>query len=242
MNSPDQLRAVARRYRDRLELDRARLAKELHDDFIQKLTVMTLELSLLESRLAKKRVIRRRDAAPKLQELSGLVDEMITGLRRIKSEMRPKVLDEFGLVAALEWAAGEFQKRNGIQCQVDCSATGDLRIAPQIATEVYRICEEIFANIRQHAKARRVDVKVGNGQGGLFLSVSDDGRGIKKERLRARTSVGLAELRYRAEEIGGALHIGKGKVKGTRVTLRIPSQPEKKAVQAHAGSRRQPRV
>src|SRR5204863_211323 len=127
----------------------------------------------------------------------GIVTEMIMSVRQIKAGLRPKLLDECGLVAALEWESERFQTRTGAKCVVR-AVPEDLALPAQTATELFRIFQEIMANVAEHAQARRVEVALKQEAKGLILKVSDDGRGITAEQSSDPKAVGLLAMRERA--------------------------------------------
>src|SRR5690349_4124037 len=141
----EELRALAVRYQTRLEGVRERLARQLHDDLTQKMTVASLELSLLDGSMACSKGISHGELHAKIQQLSALVRSMITGVRQIQTELRPKVLDEFGLVAALKWDCQSCQKETGLAFSI-VAQPENIPLPPPVATELYRIFQEIVSN------------------------------------------------------------------------------------------------
>lgn len=220
--SADDLRALALRFQTLLERERTRLAQELHDNLTQKLTVLALELSLLDGNILSEQDYPRARLREKVKEMGQIVTDMIQSLRKIKAELRPKVLDEFGLVAALEWESTAFQRRTGIKCRFNANPD-EMVLSPHMATEVFRMFQEIISNVAEHAQARQVGVEVTQDQAGLMLRVHDDGKGITRQQRESPKSLGLLELRERAEAIGGELELIGKPGSGTVVTVRIRS-------------------
>jgi signal transduction histidine kinase len=206
-----------------LEEQRTRIAQELHDHLLQNLTVLVLELSLMDTNAAAPSV--PTSWKDKVKEMTQLVNEMIQSVRRLKTELRPKVLDEFGLVAAIEWEADAFMKRTGTK--VRCKAHPEtMELPAAIATEVFRMFQELVSYIEKHADAQRVEVHIKRDRRSLTLTVSDDGKGIGAEQLRRTDSLGLLALQERTGTLGGQLDIQTCPGKGTTATLRVPIQPE----------------
>src|SRR5260370_26529473 len=129
------------------------MAREIHDEFGQMLTGFKMDLSWLDKRLGEtKAKVGRPALAEKVKSMSGLVDEMVRSVRRIAAELRPGVLDDLGLVAAIEWQAREFQKRTGNGCKVS-TAVDNIALPPQLSTPVFRILHETLTNVAPHAQA-----------------------------------------------------------------------------------------
>ena len=225
--SPDELRALCSRLQKKLEQERARLAQELHDDLTQKMTVIALEMSLLDASVQSERELSRTQLKEKVREIAQIINEMIHSLRRIKSELRPKLLDEFGLAAALEWECTEFARRTGLRCEFKAEPE-EVVLKPAVAIEFFRVFQDVMSNVAQHGKARRVNVRIMQDAEGVTLCVSDDGRGIRPEELEGRQSLGLAELRARADALGAEFIIIGEAQAGTTVTIRLPAQREPK--------------
>lgn len=222
--SAKDLRALASRFQNLLEKQRTRLAQELHDNLTQKLTVVSLELSLLDSGMAGEHELSRAQIREKIKELGQIILEVIHSLRKIKAELRPKVLDEFGLVAALEWESEAFQSKTGLSCRFRAEPD-QMTVAPNVGTELFRIFQEILANVAAHAKARRVQVELRQDAKRVTLQVQDDGRGITAEQIASAKSIGVLELRERAKALGGEIHISGSPRGGTSVTVSVPASP-----------------
>jgi signal transduction histidine kinase len=216
-----ELRALAQRAQAALEQQRTRLAQELHDHLTQKLTVVSLELSLLDSGLSSEQGLSGPKLREKVKELSFLVQDAIQSLRKIKAELRPKLLDEFGLIAALEWETAEFQRKTGLQCTFS-AIPDDVRLEPHVATELFRMFQGILANVMDHARASHVTVKVREDGPQLHLRVSDDGAGITQEAIESPASLGLLELRERTAAVRGELQLEGSPGRGTTVAIKVP--------------------
>ena len=212
---------MATRFQRLLERERTRLAQELHDNLTQKLTVVSLELSLLDGNLSSEQELSRARISGKIKEIGLLINDMIHSLRRIKAELRPKVLDEFGLVAALEWESEVFSKRRRIECRFHAEPE-DMEVPSHLSTELFRMFQEILANVAVHAKAHRVQVDLKQERSWLILQAKDDGLGITPEQMASSKSVGLLELRERTAALGGELRIHGTPGAGTTVVIRVP--------------------
>ena len=213
-NSRNKLRALAGRLQRVREEERTRVAREIHDELGQALTAVKLDLSSLTREL---KAGQRERAKAVLKS----VDETIQSVRRISTELRPAILDAAGLVAAVEWAAEEFEARSGTQCRFELPS-GDVVIDPECATALFRIFQETLTNVARHADATRVQVRLAQGDNATVLDVRDNGKGVSEEQLSAGSSLGVLGMRERARLLGGELSISGEAGKGTTVTVRIP--------------------
>jgi len=150
--------------------------------------------------------------------MESLIDSMLHTVRRISAELRPPLLDEFGLEAAIQWQAREFQKRYGLRCEVRVKGVNG--VDPQLSNAVIRIIQETLTNVARHAKASKVHVQMRQTADLLLLVVKDNGRGITKGEQSA--SLGLLGMRERAHLFGGEVEIEGVAGGGTTVTLRVP--------------------
>jgi len=212
-----QLRKLAARLETVREEERTRAAREIHDELGQALTAIKLDLTALLRDLPPD----RGPAAPRRQSIFKLLDETMQSTRRIATELRPAVLDDLGLAAAVEWAAEDFQARTGTKCQVSLPGA-DIAMDPERATAVFRILQEALTNVARHANATQVNVRLEKGNGGLLLEVHDNGRGFDEKLLSTASSLGILGMRERALLLGGEFTIGGAPGEGTTVRVRIP--------------------
>ncbi len=212
----DQLRRLSDSIIAGQEMERAAVARELHDEFGQVLTALGLDAAWLRDRL--------KDADPEgsrqAQAMCGVIDKAIDEVRGIATRLRPGALDHLGLVDALDWYIRDFEKRSKIRCVYRHG--GVPRIADKAATAAYRIAQESLTNVARHSGASRVEISLRAEKGDLLLSVEDDGKGLAPEQLGESKGLGVIGMRERASLIGGTLSIGPGAGGGVRVELRIP--------------------
>jgi PAS domain S-box-containing protein len=216
-SSFDELRALAGRLQTVREEERARVARVIHDELGQALTAIKLEAASLIRELPG-------DAKPQSDRAASIVrlaDETIQRVRRVATELRPGILDDLGLVAAVEWAAEEFENRTGTKCQVDL-LQDDIVIDRERATALFRILQETLTNVARHAHATAVQVRLAKEDGILILDVHDNGKGITEEERSAGRSLGILGMRERVLLLGGELAISGAPGTGTAVTVRIP--------------------
>jgi signal transduction histidine kinase len=151
----------------------------------------------------------------------GLTDTTINVVRRIASELRPSILDDLGLLEAIEWQTQQFQARTGIQCRCDCSLQS-IPLGDQQSTAVFRIVQEALTNILRHAQATGVVVAMKEDDAMFILTVADNGRGITPAEMVSRDSLGLLGMQERAHLIGGCVDIVGLKGTGTTLHVRVP--------------------
>jgi signal transduction histidine kinase len=166
--------------------------------------------------------LRRDQAALRARtaEMAGLLDGAMNTVRKVSSELRPGLLDDLGLEAAIEWQAQEFARRTGVPCDCRCAEVG--AIDARHATALFRILQEALTNIVRHARAARVTVRLRRRRGLAVLEVADNGRGITPEELARPGSLGLLSMRERAFAFGGEVSIRGRKGRGTKVSARLP--------------------
>ncbi len=213
----EQLRALSARLQDVREEERRMIAREIHDELGQNLTALRIELSWC----AQKMPAEGKQLREKALSMITLVDDTLRTVRRVATELRPGVLDDFGLVAAIEWQAMEFQKRTGIRC-VFQSTPQEMKLGDAVSTALFRIFQESLTNVARHSGAGEVDVRLTQADGVLTLVVRDNGRGIAPSALKGGTSLGLVGMRERATMVGGTLSIHGGEGTGTTVHVTIP--------------------
>src|SRR6266568_1443062 len=212
-----QLRGLAARLEAAREAERARIAREIHDELGQALTALKIDVLWL-----KKRVLESSpELTRKLDGMTAIIDSTAQGIQRVAAELRPSVLDELGLRAAIEWEAREFATRTGIECRVELPE-GQTAVDPSRATAVFRIFQEALTNVARHAAATRVLVRLGMTPNALDLTVEDNGRGIREGALHDSRSLGLLGMRERAENFHGNVTIAGNPGAGTTLTLIMP--------------------
>jgi signal transduction histidine kinase len=216
-----QLRALMTKFEAVREQERARIAQEVHDELGQILTALNMDLTWLDQRLAGLNGAAVTPLRERLGEMLPMLDSCLEAVQRIITELRPRVLDELGLVAAVEWQLQQFQKRTGAGCAVTADLD-DGALDAEVSTALFRIFQEALTNIARHAGAARVCVRLAEEQGSIILEVKDDGRGITPGELTNPRSLGLAGMRERAGLLGGEVRISAAEKQGTTVLVRLP--------------------
>ena len=226
-----QLRESYERTRDltaRLEAaeesERKRIARELHDEFGQMLTGLKFDTAWLNRHLAKEKSMASSQVyLNKLKAMSTRLDQTIQSVRRIATSLRPSILDDLGLIPALEWQAQDFQGRTGVQCEVTTAPEMvNTVVEAERATALFRIAQELFTNVMRHAKASKVKLDLRQEDNLLILTFQDNGHGFSERQTGNGTSLGLLGIKERIAPFGGKFLIRGKPGKGTRATVLIP--------------------
>jgi len=198
------------------EEERALISREIHDELGQSMTALKLDLNWMHKYLNT-----NPEAVTKLESMIELVSNTIKDVQRISSDLRPGILDDLGLAAAIEWYSEEFEKRTGIKCSLslDDSILGD----PQKDLVFFRVLQEALTNVIRHAKASSVSIKLCKSGSGTAMTVLDNGIGIIPEKAESGKSLGLIGMRERVRQFGGKIDIVSKKGQGTKLTIFIPS-------------------
>lgn len=213
----DQVRRLSDSILASQERERAAVSRELHDELGQVLTALHLDTVWLRDRLKE----TDAGASERAQAMCGLIDMAIDEVRGMATRLRPGVLDNLGLVDALDWYINDLGKRSGVACAF--RHFGVPKVEDRIATSVYRIAQEALTNVLRHSGASRADVSLRGEEGILTLSVEDDGKGFDLRELSNSGGLGVVGMRERAELIGGTLEIRSDPGGGTVVLMKIPA-------------------
>ena len=234
MNTSDeQLRALVPRLQSSLEATKREFARQLHDDIGQALTVLSLEVYLLEQSLDETQPpLSHQQIRTKVKAIAERIRGVISSEHRITNDIRSKVLDEFGLSADLELQCEEFQRKSGIRSRFTTSTDRPL-LEASVATGISSMAGKILSNAARHSGASRVDVILTEQSGLLTVQVSDNGRGITPEQIDSPQSLGLAALCEQACSLGASLDIVGVDGKGTTVTVQVPTGAQIRAHQTH---------
>jgi signal transduction histidine kinase len=219
-----KLKALSDRLLVAQEEERGRIARELHDDLGQSLTALKMDIIGLLQRMPA------GESSPIADRIVRTIDVTVTAVQRISSELRPSVLDDLGLVAAIEAEALLFEERTGIECELSLAvgpaSTSDrpegAPIEPGAATAIYRIVQEALTNVARHSNAARVEIRLRERADEILLEIRDDGGGITRRQIDDPASLGLIGIRERADLAGGAVEFEGVEGRGTIVSLRIP--------------------
>ena len=216
-HSKEELAILGAAANEAREQEKSRIARELHDELAQAMTALQMDVAWFKEKLT--------DADPgfakKLQRMEVLLDTTVTATRRIAADLRPLMLDDLGLVPALEWLVENFTHRSGVPCEL-AIGTPELNLSDAHSTAVFRIVQESLANIAKHAHASRAELAIEQNGAGVMISVRDDGRGFSLQDPRKPNSFGLVGLRERVLLLGGEAAIDSAPGQGTSISVRLP--------------------
>ena len=221
--SEGQLRGLATRLQRAREEEAIRIARELHDQLGRCLTTIKMDITLIEQIASVQPTAETIGSIPeKTRLMLEAIDETVHVVRKISTELRPGILDDFGLAAAIEWQAKDFQRRSGVLCILNVPQE-DLDVSREQATAFFRIFQEILTNVARHSKAGKVWVHLEVRDGMVALEVEDNGVGISPEALGRPQALGLLGMRERAAVFGGSVEIAGIPGKGTTVVVCMPN-------------------
>jgi two-component system sensor histidine kinase UhpB len=201
-----------------LEEERKEIAQEIHDDLGQLLTALKIDLY----GLSKKLQVKSESLDNKIKDMTELIDRSIVSAKKICSDLRPAVLDDFGLPSALKWQAEEFRKCTGIRCRLRMDLSRRIPDDSRCHTAVFRIFQEALTNVSRHSHAQTVKASLHIRKDELILKVKDDGIGINQDKNRFSHSYGILGMQERARQLGGEVRVSSIPSGGTTVTAVIP--------------------
>jgi PAS domain S-box-containing protein len=220
-DSREQLRQLAAYLQDVREEERTAIAREIHDELGQVLTSLKMNLVFVDKKITGNgEDVNIPDIHNEITGMTSIIDDSVKRIRKIITELRPEMLDQLGLISALEWQAKEFQSKSGIQCEL-LNNLGDFEINRNISIAVYRIMQEALTNVIRHSAATKVDIQIKRINNHLKLQISDNGVGFETEKKKTK-SFGVLGMRERAIILGGDFNIEKNRPSGTKINVNIP--------------------
>ncbi|HXA20387.1 MAG TPA: ATP-binding protein [Thermoanaerobaculia bacterium] len=222
LEGEQELRALSERLLLVQEEERTRIARELHDDLGQALTALKMDVGGLVAMLQPSANAPLQNRL--ISRIVGTLDDTVTAVQRISSELRPSLLDDLGLAVAIEAEASRFEQRTGIECELSLPEHDGLHVSDAAVTAIYRIVQEALTNVARHANASRVELRLRQRPEELLLEIRDDGRGITAQEVSDPHSLGLIGIRERADLAGGTVHFEGVAGRGTIVSVRIPTR------------------
>lgn len=211
-----QLGSFASVFQSIREDERTCIARDIHDEFGQQLTGLKMQLSWIYKKLDKE----QKELTGKAKEVLNLIDEMVQSVRKISGGLRPKLLDNSGLLPAIQHQRNEFEKRSSIKCYLHTDLKF-LSCSTDISTTIFRFLQEALTNIERHSGASTVVVTIKKEQNILLLEIKDNGKGITKEEINNNKSLGLLGMKERIRFVDGDLSIEGIPQKGTTLRLKI---------------------
>lgn len=216
-SSREQLRRLTAYQNEVREQERARIAREIHDQLGQSLTILKMDLAWIK----RHREVNDGAVGKKMEGMFQLIEEALEDLHTVIAELRPVILDDFGLAAAIEWQVEMFRNRSGIDCRLE-NDDFEPNLPKNHATAIFRIFQELLTNIIRHAQADVVVVRLEKHDGKLLLDVEDNGRGITEAEINSPQAFGLLGIRERLYPLGGSISFEGRPDQGTKVTIHLP--------------------
>jgi len=218
----EQLRKLTAHIQTAREEEKTRIAREIHDDLGGTLTAFKMETYRLTGKLSG--ITESAPLLEHVESMTQLLDNAVGVTRRVISDLHPSILDDLGLVAALEWQCAQFHKRTGIDCEVICAEDRDeeQKLDKAIAINLFRIAQEALTNVSRHSGASQVHVEFHQDAEEIILCISDNGRGLPEGRVIAQKSYGVRGMRERIAQLGGEIRFDKPSGGGLRVMVIVP--------------------
>jgi signal transduction histidine kinase len=218
--SYEDIRQLASHLQDIREEERAGMAREIHDELGQQLTGIKMDLSWISKRIPVQE--SNDELRQKAMSTLGLLDTTIKTVRRIATELRPSILDDLGLIAAIEWQSQEFQKRSGISTEFISNLT-EFNDSSTIGIGLFRICQESLTNIARYAEAGKVTITLqGKADEFILLKIEDNGKGFQTDRVGQKKTLGLLGMKERTLMMGGDFSLTSQPGKGTSLSVTVP--------------------
>jgi signal transduction histidine kinase len=218
-SSREQLRSLAHRLQDIREEEKERIARAVHDELGQQLTAIQLELNFLEEEIEPGN--KKKQLQESVHSMSHLIDNTIQSVQRISTELRPQILDVFGLGEAILWQTQDYQSKTGIHFD-STGVDNEIPLDQDRSITLFRVFQEALTNIFRHAKASKITIQLFQKNNLAVLKVSDNGIGIPADKIKNPKSLGLLGIRERLLAWNGTVDIESQPGKGTTVTVHIP--------------------
>jgi PAS domain S-box-containing protein len=215
--SREQLRQLSASLQAVREEEKARIARELHDELGQALTGLKMDLAQLVSQLAPE----QHEAMSQADAMKALIETTVASVRRIATELRPLMLDDLGLLSTIEWLVNDFSRRTGIAVDLTLPEV-ELELDPELSTALFRVLQESLTNVARHAGASRVCITLSGTESDVRLTVDDNGRGFGAALESAPKTFGLLGMRERAAMLGGELAVHSDPGAGTSIVMTVP--------------------
>jgi len=215
-DSRNRLRVLSEHQQNMLEKERRYIAREIHDELGQNLTAINMGLSMMKKQIPRS----QRDLFTKIRELSHLTQSTLSKTKKLSSELRPQLIDDMGLVAALEWYLKDFEKRSGIHCMSELPDE-NVSFPQEISLNLFRIIQESLTNVYKHAGAHSVLISLKVEDKYIYLNINDDGVGIGEEDINKSNSLGIMGIEERVRLMSGECKV-ENTGHGTATKIKIP--------------------
>ena len=215
--SYDEIRRLTEHLQKIREEERRSIAREIHDELGQQLTAIKMDVVWIDKKIPEE----TPDIKRKLKNIIGLLDGSDLSIRKILSELRPKILDDHGLLEAIKWLGRQFTETTGMPVEFTTTEK-ELRVSEQIATCLFRVCQEAFTNITRYSHAKKVSVSITIFEKNINLIIEDDGTGFDTGSVQNKNSFGILGMKERVLSLGGVFELVSSPGKGTKITASLP--------------------
>jgi signal transduction histidine kinase len=216
-HSLDDIRRLASHLEKIREEERIAVAREIHDELGQQLTVLKMDIYWLNKNLS----LADQNQIARMKDLLQTIDNTISSVRRISSELRPGILDDLGLIAAFEWLLRDFEKRSGVKTRLR-SEINEVTVDLNTKTALFRIFQESLTNVARHAQASEVEAFLKHEQQDLLITIKDNGKGFVISSIEGKKTLGILGIKERIGIIKGVYTIDSTPGKGTTIEIRVP--------------------
>lgn len=213
-SSLEQLQQLSQYIEQVRENERVAISRELHDDLGQALTAVKIDLGIIKQKVSDNEVVL------KINKVTALVGETIKTVQRLTSQLRPDIIDDLGLEAAIDWYTKEFEQRVGVEVFLDMDS--ELTISPNVSLTLFRIMQESLTNIARHSKATQVEIGLHKNSESIHFRISDNGVGITEDEIKSKKSFGIINMKERTASMGGSFDIYSENGHGTVIQLILP--------------------
>lgn len=213
----DETRFLATSLQKVREEERTSMARDIHDHLGQMLTVLKMDISRIKSKI----IPSDTELNEKVETILESTNKIMATVRSLASQLRPSVLDDFGLAAAIDWLCAEYRRASGKSCVFSEEVVDELKIEKDTATAIFRICQESLNNILKHADATMVQIKLGLEGSSLRFSISDNGKGFNPESVKSKKTLGLIGIKERIALLKGEFSLASTPGNGTEIVVKV---------------------
>jgi signal transduction histidine kinase len=215
--SYEEIRRLTEHLQQIREEERIHIAREIHDELGQQLTAIKMDVAWIDKKTPENAI----DIKRKLKNIIGLLDGSNQSVRRILSELRPQILDDHGLLEAIEWLGRQFSETTGIPVKFT-TPEKDIKVTEEMATSIFRVCQEAFTNITRYSQAKNISILITITGDNIILIIEDDGIGFDITSVQNKKSFGILGMKERIVSLGGSFELTSLPGKGTTITVRLP--------------------
>lgn len=217
-----ELRVLINSRQEAVEEERLQIARNLHDELGQVLTALRIDIELLGKSILSGKKHEEGEIKAEIDEILQTISNINQSIIRISTGLRPEILDELGILEAIEWLALDFEKRTKIKCRIKLHLPTEVKLEKSLPITLFRVVQEALTNVARHAKATSVDISIGLEENTLYLEIRDNGTGIRSEKAESSSSLGLIGIRERIGSLHGEFKIFGKKGIGTTLAASIP--------------------